>query len=107
MKTYVPAANSGVNSYTYNPTQTNKINQYIGRFDFSPTQKNQFYFVGIYEHTDQTRTLPFTVATIPGFRDLRTAAIHHFSPGYTRAITSSAVNDLQGHYTRFNFESVQ
>jgi hypothetical protein len=107
VKTYVPSANSGVNSYTYNPTQTNKINQYIGRFDFSPTQKNQFYFVGIYEHTDQTRTLPFTGATIPGFGDLRTVAIHQFSAGWVRQISSTALNDLEVHYTRFNFDSVE
>src|SRR5258708_13960185 len=101
MKTYVPAANSGVNSYTYNPTQTNKINQYIGRFDFSPTQKNQFYFVVIYEHTDQTRTRPFTGATIPGFGYLRTVASHQFSAEETRAITAPPANDLEAHYTPF------
>ena len=107
VKTYVPSVNSGVNGYTYNPIQANKINQYIGRFDFSPTQKNQFYFVGIYQHTDQTRTLPFTGATIPGFGDYSTTNIHQFSAGYTRQVSSTALNDLEVHYTRFNFDTVE
>ena len=49
IRTSSAAPNSGANGYTYSPIQANKFNQYIGRFDFSPTQKNQFYFVGIHE----------------------------------------------------------
>jgi hypothetical protein len=107
VKTYVPAPNSGSNGYTYSPIQANSINQYIGRFDFSPTQTNQFYFVGIYEHNGQTRTLPFTGATIPGFGDFSTTGTHQFSTGWVRQISSTAVNDLEVHYTRFNFDTVE
>jgi hypothetical protein len=106
-KTYVPAPNSGSNAYTYSPIQANKINQYIGRFDFNPTQKNQFYFVAIHEHNDQTRTLPFTGATIPGFGDKSNTNIYQFSAGWVRPISSTAVNDLEIHYTRFNFDTVE
>jgi hypothetical protein len=53
VKTYVPSV-SGGNVYAFSPIQANNINQYIGRFDFTPTQKNQFYFVGIHEHNGQT-----------------------------------------------------
>jgi hypothetical protein len=107
VKTYVPAPNSGANGYTYSPIQANSINQYIGRFDFNPTQKNQFYFVGIYEHNGQTRTLPFTGATIPGFGDFSNTATHQFSAGWVRQISSTAVNNLEVHYTRFNFDTVE
>ena len=101
------AANSGANTYTFNPIQANKFNQYIGRFDFNPTQKNQFYFVAIHEHQDQTRTLPFTGATIPGFGDYSTTDIYQFSTGWVRQISPTAVNDLEVHYTRFNFDTVE
>jgi hypothetical protein len=107
VKTYVPAPNSGANGYTYNPIQANRFNQYIGRFDFTPTQKNQFYFVAIHEHQDQTRTLPFTGATIPGFGDFSTTDIYQFSTGWVRQISSTTVNDLEVHYTRFNFDTVE
>jgi hypothetical protein len=106
-KTYVPAANPGSNTYTFSPIQANKINQYIGRFDFNPTQKNQFYFVGIHEHNGQTRTLPFTGATIPGFGDYSDTQIYQYSAGWVRQISSTALNDLEVHYTRFNFDTVE
>jgi len=55
-----------MSSARYRP---NDINQYIGRIDFNPSQWNQIYLVSIHEHNGQTRTLPFTGATIPGFGD--------------------------------------
>jgi hypothetical protein len=107
VKTYIPAPNSGSNAYVFSPIQANQINQYIGRFDFNPTQKNQFYFVAIHEHNAQTRTLPFTGATIPGFGDYSNTSIYQFSTGWVRQISSTAVNDLEVHYTRFNFDTVE
>jgi len=107
VKTYVPLPNSGANSYQFSPTQANKINQGIGRFDFNPTSRNQIYFVGIYQKNAQTRDLPFTGATLPQFGDQSTTVIHQFSTGYTRQLSSSLVNDLEAHYTRFNFDAVE
>ena len=107
VKTYVPAPNSGSNAYTYSPIQASKINQYIGRFDYNPTQKNQFYFVAIHQHNDRTRTLPFTGGTIPGFGDTSNTDIYQFSTGWVRQISSTALNDLEVHYTRFNFDTVE
>ena len=106
VKTYVPSSASG-NVYTFSPIQANNVNQYIGRFDFNPTQKNQFYFVGIHEHNGQTRTLPFTGATIPGFGDFSDTQIYQYSAGWVRQISSTALNDLEVHYTRFNFDTVE
>ncbi len=107
VKQYVPAPNSGTNGYQFNPTVNNKADQGIGRFDFNPTSKNQFYFVGIYQNSVTSETLPFTGATLPGFGDKSTTVIHQFSAGYTRTINSTLVNDFQVHYTRFNFDAVE
>jgi hypothetical protein len=105
-KTYIPVPASG-NTYTFSPIQANEINQYIGRIDFNPTQVNQFYFVGIHEHNAQTRTLPFTGATIPGFGDKSDTNFYQYSTGWTRSFGSTAVNDLEVHYTRLNFDTVE
>jgi hypothetical protein len=43
VKTYVPSSASG-NVYTFSPIQANNINQYIGRFDFNPTQRTSSTF---------------------------------------------------------------
>ena len=106
VKTYIPPSNGGANSFTFSPIQANDINQYIGRIDFNPSQQNRIYFVGIHEHNAQTRTLPFTGATIPGFGDKSDTNIYQFSAGWIHQIGATALNDLQVHYTRLNFQTV-
>jgi Carboxypeptidase regulatory-like domain len=107
VKTYVPASNSGTNTYTFNPIATTPTDQYLGRIDFSPGQKNQIYFVGLHQKSGTVETLPFTGATIPGFGDYSSTSIYQFSTGWVRQINSTAVNDLEVHYTRFNFDTVE
>ncbi len=105
-KTYVPGATSGANGYTFNPSTATSTNQYIGRVDYNITPKDQIYAVYIRQKSAVTDTLPFTGATIPGFGDMSTTIIDQGSLGYTRQINSTMVNDLEVHYTRFNFQAV-
>jgi hypothetical protein len=107
IKKYVPTANSGVNTYTFNPTVKTTTNQYIGRVDYNLTQKDQFYGVYINQNTVSPETLPFTGGTIPGFGDMSTTTINQVSVGYTRQISNTVVNDLEAHWTRFNFQAVE
>jgi hypothetical protein len=107
IKTYVPAANSGANTYTFNPVTPTTTNQYIGRTDYNLTSKDQFYGVYIYQKSVASDTLPFTGGTIPGFGDMSTTTINQVSVGYTRQINSTMVNDLEAHWTRFNFQAVE
>jgi hypothetical protein len=106
IKTYVPGANSGSNTYTFNPSTPTSTNQYIGRVDYNITPKDQIYAVYIRQKSAVSDTLPFTGATIPGFGDLDTTVIDQGSIGYTRQINSTMVNDLEAHYTRFNYQAV-
>jgi hypothetical protein len=107
VKTYVPAANAGTNTYTFNPIAASPTDQYLGRIDFNPSQKDQIYFVGLHQQSGTVETLPFTGATIPGFGDYSSTSIYQFSTGWVRQINSTAVNDLEVHYTRFNFDTVE
>jgi hypothetical protein len=107
LQSSVPLANSGSNGYTFTPVIPLTSNQYIGRGDYSLNQKNQFYFLGIYQKNAQTETLPFTGATVPGFGDKSSTIIQQFSGGYVRQLSSTAINDFEVHYTRFNFDTVE
>jgi len=102
---YVPVANSGTR-YIFSPQITTVQDQGIGRIDFNPSTRDQIYFIGIYQHLPTVRTLPFTGSTLPGFGDQNTSEIRQFSFGYSRQITSTALNEFALHYTRFNFGSV-
>ena len=103
---YVPLPNSGTNHYTFNTTTTSIQDQGILRTDFNPTQRDQIYFVGIYQHAPSSDVTPFTGPSLPGFGDVNTSEIRQFSAFYTRQLSSTAINDFEVHYTRFNFGSV-
>lgn len=105
IKKYVPAPNSGAYGYLFNETSATTTNQYLGRVDFSPNTKNQFTVVGIYQAGSTLNTLPFSGATLPGFGDGSISHIQQYTGEYVRQISSTTVNDLAGHYTRFNFDS--
>jgi hypothetical protein len=107
IKAYVPNANSGANTYAFNPTVQTKTDQAIGRMDYNLTSKDQLYAVYIYQKSAAPETLPFTGATVPGFGDVSTSWINQASLGYTRQLSNTMVNDLEAHYTRFNYQAVE
>jgi hypothetical protein len=104
---YVPAVNSGTNSFVYNSTTATTQNQYIGRLDYALNPKNNFTVLGIYQQQTSTSGIPFSGATVPGFGDGSISHIQQWTADYTRQVSSSAVNDLAAHYTRFNFKAAQ
>jgi hypothetical protein len=103
---YIPAANNGTNTYQYNPTQNSTDNQYIGRIDYDFNPKNQITVLGLYETFNLTEGAPFDGATVPGFGDEDVEHIQQWTFDYVRQLSSTAVNDLSAHYTRFNYKSV-
>ena len=101
----IPVANNGLYGLVFNETTTQKNNQYLGRVDYALNPQNQFTFVGIYQNSVQSNTLPFTGATVPGFGDGSLSEIQQYTFDYVRQLSSSAVNDFAVHWTRFNFDS--
>jgi hypothetical protein len=103
--TYVPTPPSGTNTFSYNATSGTTQNQYLGRVDYNYNPRNQFTVVGIYQSAITSNDLPFTGATVPGFGDGSLSHIQQYTADYVHQFSSSAVNDLAAHYTRFNFNS--
>lgn len=103
---YVPAANNGQSGYRFNPTESIKQDQILGRIDYALNSKNQFTFVGIYQTNPTTEVIPFTGATLPGFGETDLSHNQQFTFDYTRQISSTSVNDFALHYTRFNYAAV-
>lgn len=105
LQQFVPQANVGT-KYTFNPTTSSIQDQGILRVDYTPSQKDRIAFIGIYQHAPRLDVLPFTGPNLPGFGDQNTSEIRQFTGQYTRQITSSAVNELDLHYSRFNLGAV-
>jgi Carboxypeptidase regulatory-like domain len=104
IKQYVPAANSGTN-FIYNSTSVTSGNQYIGRFDYALNTRNQFTVVGLYNQSTVSNGLPFSGSNLPGFGDGSLTHSQVWTGDWVHQLSSSAVNDLAGHYTRLDFNS--
>jgi hypothetical protein len=104
---YVPKANSGTYGYIFNPSDVLTDNQEIGRIDYSPSPSNQITGLFIYDKSPNVQGLPFTGATLPGFGDISTHIIQQYTGDYVHQFNPSTVNDLSGHYTRFNYDAVE
>ncbi len=107
VKQYVPGPTSGTTGFNYNATDNLTQNQYLGRVDYSFNPKNQFTVVGIYQSQASLETLPFSGSSLPGFGDGTISHIQQYTFDYVRQVSSSAVNDLAAHYTRFNDDAAQ
>jgi hypothetical protein len=103
---YIPAPNSGTYGYVFSPTVPETINQYIARLDYALNPQNQFYGIFINHRINETETLPFTGATLPGFGDQDTEDINQITFDYVHQFGPTLVNDLAAHYTRFNYQAV-
>ena len=101
----LPSANNGASGYEFNPTETLKQDQILGRIDFAPTSRDQFTFVGLYQNQPTSETLPFYGASLPGYGEVDTSTNYQFTFDYTRQLSASLVNDFAVHYTRFNYGS--
>jgi hypothetical protein len=102
---YIPAPNNGA-SYLFDAVVPETINQYIARIDYALNPQNQFYGIYIDHRVNETETLPFTGATLPGFGDMDTENIQQITFDYVHQFGPTLVNDLAAHYTRFNFQAV-
>ncbi len=101
----LPTPNNGLYGLVFNETTTSTINQYLGRIDYSLSPKNQFTFVGLYQNSVVSNTLPFTGANVPGFGDGSLSEIQQYTFDYIHQFSATTVNDFTVHWTRFNFNT--
>jgi len=106
-KKYVPLPNAANNQFLFNPTQNNVQDQGIARLDGNVTSKDQLWGVLVFHHAPQTRTLPFTGATLPGFGDQSQSDTHQFTGSWTHLFSSTTLNEFRLGYSRLNFDAVE
>jgi hypothetical protein len=103
---YVPAANNGQNGYNFPSVSATTTNQYLGRMDYSLNPKNTFTFVGLYQKSATTGTIPFTGASLPGFGEIDSSTVQQYTFDYVHQFSATLLNDFAVHYTRFNYQAV-
>jgi carboxypeptidase family protein len=104
---FVPAANSGLNSFAFSPVNTSKTDQGIARIDHDFNANNQIWGVFADNYNRATQALPFTGATVPGFDTFSTASTKEITLAYNHTFSSSMLNEVRLGYHRLNFDAVE
>jgi hypothetical protein len=103
---YVPAANNALNGYNFASIEPETINQYIARADYAMNPKNQFTGLYIYQKSQDTETIPFSGASLPGFGEIDSQITTQYTFDYTHQFTATLLNDFAVHVTRFVYNAV-
>lgn len=103
MNQFVPLPNSANNTYQFNPFETIKNDQYLGRIDEKLTSKDSLWFYGLYQNSPFNESLPFTGATLPGFGNTNPEKTYEFTVALNHTFSPTSLNELRFAYLRFNY----
>jgi hypothetical protein len=103
MNQYVPLPNAANNTYQFNPIETIKNDQYLGRIDEKLTSKDAIWFYGLYQNSPFNETLPFTGASLPGFGNTNPEKTYEFTVALNHTFSPTSLNELRFAYLRFNY----
>jgi len=107
LSTYVPLPNLGSNIFSFNPVQTNTVNQGIARLDHTFNEHDAMWLNLSFQHNIAPETIPFTGSTLPGFGDESTQSYKFFTGDWTHTFNPTTLNELRVSYLRFNFVTVE
>lgn len=106
MNQYVPLPNAANGLYQFNPTDSGKTDQYLGRIDEKISDRDALWFYGLYQNHPDIETLPFTGATVPGFTETNQRHTYQDTVSWTHTFSPTTLNEARFGYLRFNFVAV-
>jgi hypothetical protein len=106
MNQYVPLPNAANDLYQFNPTDSGKTDQYLGRIDEKITDRDALWFYGLYQNHPDIESLPFTGATVPGFTETNQRHTYQDTVSWTHTFSPTTLNEARFGYLRFNFVAV-
>lgn len=104
---YVPSSSAPDGAFSWNPITLQKINQHIGRMDFTLSQRDAIWFNAAANDQSNVNDLPFSGSTLPGFGDSSIPYTKMFTASWTHTFTPNILNELRAGYTRLNFPTGQ
>ena len=103
IKAFVPLPNCGGNQFCFSPISNQKVNQHIGRFDWTPRTNDSLWFYAYANNAATFNDLPFSGSTLPGFGDSSPATTRQFSAAWNHTFNANVLNEFRLGYTRLNF----
>jgi hypothetical protein len=105
---FVPAANDSTGGkFLFSTANTSKPNQYVAKVDYNLSSKDSLFFYFFEQRNQQTNTLPFTGANLPGFTEIDGSKIYQYTISDTHIFSQSMLNEFKVGYNRFNFDAVE
>lgn len=106
MNQYVPLPSTSSGLYLFNPTETIKNDQYLGRLDEKVSDSDSIWFYGLYQNSPFNETLPFTGATLPGFGSTNPEKTYEYTVAWNHTFSPTTLNEARFAYLRFNYIAV-
>ena len=106
MTQFVPLPNSGTH-YLFNESDLTKADQYLYRIDENLTKNDSLWFVGAWQTSPATETIPFTGASLPGFPETSQLHRSQYSVSWTHTFTPTTINEARFAFFRYNFQAVE
>ena len=103
MNQYVPQANAAGNTFDFNPVESLKQDQYLGRIDGKLTNNDAVWFYGLYENAPFNDSVPFSGADLPGFTSTNPETTYEFTTAWNHTFSPTTLNEARVAYLRFNF----
>jgi TonB dependent receptor len=103
---YVPLPNAANNAYNFNPLESKRLNQYLGRIDEKLTDKDSIWFYGLYQQNKVDDDLAFVGSNLPGFASVNPAHYYEYTAAWNHTFSATTLNEARFAYLRFNYNAV-
>jgi hypothetical protein len=103
---YIPLPNAANNEYLSNPLEVSKRGQYLGRLDEKLSNKDSFWFYGLYDNHITNDDLPFGGSSLPGFADGNPSKTYQYTTAWNHTFSPTTLNEARFGYLRFNYDDV-
>lgn len=103
---YIPAANIGTDTYSFNALSTAAQDQGIIRVDYTPSDRDTIWGSTVIQSSPSQDEQSFGGGSFPGFGQHAAEHFKIFNGSYTHTFSSNMLNELHGGYYRLNFPSV-
>ncbi|MGB6941674.1 MAG: carboxypeptidase regulatory-like domain-containing protein [Bryobacteraceae bacterium] len=102
----VPLPNLGGNLYSFNPVETEDVEQGLFRVDHTIGNKDSVWGYMFFQHTPAAHTLSFYGSSLPGYGEDDVSFSTQAVAAWSHTFNPTTLNEFRVAYSRFNYKDV-
>jgi hypothetical protein len=106
VSTYMPPANVGTDTFSWNPISTASNNQYITRIDHTFSSHDSVYGYWFIQQGRAVDDEPFYGGSLPGFAESQTSRVQNMNLTWNHTFGGNMINEARIGYNRLGFNTV-